>query len=593
MSFSASITDTQPAVVGSTPTPSSLTPVAIYRGVQFSWSLNTWVRPFYWEYQTQVESEGWLPATPTRTLYPQVTRMLTATELGATGAGANKQIQIRVRGTDGVTPGSWTTSSLTACLSLAIVTGDLVANTILLADLATEVTAKMFVSTDRDAADLKTASVILSKLATAVTDLMFPTSARVAADTTLVNGVAAATVSAGAADGVTAQAKIVASGAGANALEHVVGSQAKVDARLSAADLAKLVDALDVAGLATLDAGDHILITGTHQNIFANRVSIKAVGTGLELSLVDNLAAATIRGALTEANLQSADGVTKGASTNLAASINALSALIESSAIKELAASKVKENTLTTALFDTAGNYTAGAIGGVGIKSGATAITPANIINAIDTSGRAKTLLLTGATYTGTLDDIPQTGTDKAVTANEKLGAAYAYSGLNSSGELTGGTTNFTTGQVEENIDDFYPDHGGHNQSATAAVITGLSIIDVDPSTGVAQLVFEAPVLMRKGTAKFKIRVAAYTDNAANTLTAQVYSELDVVLGTPATSSADVVIGVSPTYAAQTLTVATTPSTTAGNTYMLRLLQTGATASDIKIKVLDIWQEKA
>jgi hypothetical protein len=595
--ITATVADTTPSQASASPPTPVVTATAMPRGAVFTWSSDTWIQPYEWEYQTQVAAEGW--SATIQTLFPVVIRTLTAAEL--TSAGATASVQIRVRSTDGVTPTAWVTGTVSA-LVVGAVAADIPTGTITLTMLAAATLATMFSSTDRDGADLKATSVALAKLASDATDRMFTATGRVATDTVSVNSVAAATVSGGAAQGALAYAKVpanVLSGA-ETILTDVTGATA-ITNRLSATEKTNLESALGVA-LASIDvtggAGniDRLLIAnGVNKNIVGNATSIK---TDLSLNLVQNYTAANqvIQGLLDAAAII-AFGTT--ADTWIAAGWQAFidnaarNDTIDKDTIETVKASHVQIDGAATGLFDTSWNLTFGAAAGVGIKSGADVRTPADIIYSMDVDGNSIHCDFATPKTGQTLDNIPDGSTYKLITSAKSTSLGYLVGNINSSGRITSGTTNFTVAQIEENVDDYYGDFSGHNQSASTTVITGLSVIDVDPSTGVAQLVFETPVLMRKGTASFKIRVAAYTDDPTNTLTAQVYSELDAVLGTPAASTADTIIGVSPTYAAQTLTVAVTTSTTAGNIYMLRLLQTGATASDIKIKVLKVWQVKA
>jgi len=414
-----SLTEGAPSqAAGSAPDPTGLTATAVPRGCVFIWDLNLAIRPFSWFYRTRVAAgawSGWI-----ETLYPIVIRMLTDAEAQAAG-GTTASVQIEVYSTDGITPSS-TVADDAQALVLNTDTTDLVALKVTLAKLAADATAKMFVSTDRDGADLKAGSVALTKLGTTATARMFTDGTRTAALVTTVGSTAAATVESNAAAG--AAAKVV-TDAGATNWDTAFANyldQTAVDARI---------------------------VFVRPDEDYKNSNTTKAQ---VRLTNVEDKSAVTILGELTETQVQAADGVTKGAGSNLAASINALTAAITSATLVEVVSSIIKEQVGGTALFDASGNLTFGALGGVGIKSGASIITPAELINAINAAtGNSQNLDL-GSIALGDLNSIPITGTAKWVIANEKLGAARAFIAIDSSNRIIGNQWNGVTALTQANL---------------------------------------------------------------------------------------------------------------------------------------------
>ena len=443
--ITVTVVDTLPTQASSTPPdPVGLTAIAQVRGVRFEWSPGVWIRPYHWQFAISMSGGAygaWIDA-----LFSGWTESLTDAEALA---DPSQNIAITVRSTDGRGNFSAEVPANANCLFLNVDPADIPPTSLLLGSLAEEITTKMFASTDRDAADLKNASILLAKLGANVTPLMFAAVGRIANDVVDVNGVAAATVSAGAAGGLLANTKLTADGVetGGDTIESTVGSAAKIDARLSAVEKTALETALGVA--VALLAGDTILITGANENLVANKVAIK---TGLALENTPNLSAANIIATLNEAAIQAGDGVTNGAATNLAAAINTLAGVITKATMLNVAAEIIEDFTTGTKLFDNNGNITFGGLVGVGIKSGVNTRTPANIIASMDASGNSLLCDITSLKAGQDFDDFPNGTTYKKCTANEQLGAQYAKIGLSAAGKQTIGTTNKTVAQIENQI---------------------------------------------------------------------------------------------------------------------------------------------
>jgi len=560
------------------------------RGAQFTWDPSVWIQPYVWLYKIKVTAGGsW--SAETATLYPFVLRTLTAAEVADVAIGPTAEIYISVRARAGTSPSyTYGTAGTTNAPAIIMSTGavDIVDGSVTFNKFDATAKSHMFTSTDLDGAELKAASVALTKLTSTATDLMFLTSARVSADTTLVDGTAAATVKTGAASGALANAKLTTDGVqtGGATIESTTGSQSKVDTRFSSIEKTNLEGALGV-NLATLHAtNDDILVTGTHTNIATHKAAVK---TAMDLEQVQNLTVtAGLTAHLTEALLQAASGVTFGASSNLAAKINGLAALIESSAIKELVATKLKDTAGGTALFDSAGKMTASII------SGATTITPANIIAAIKTDGTPQNLVFSQVKAGQTLDNIPNGTTYKLVPANSKLGADYAYIGLNSSGELKTGTVNFTYQQIEENVDDYYTDYCPRKLATSTVLVaetTDVDIIDV-AGDGSTQYLGRIDVLKRKGVTKVYLRYQYLSDGVA-VLSSEAVTESGVAFGVASVDS-DAVISTVGTYAFLTQ-VLDAPDTevSPGSWFQIRFYQNMLVGVDIKIKTVKVWSSKA
>lgn len=580
------VSDTLPTQASDTPPATSgLTAVALARGVLFHWSLSSWIRPYTWEYRTQVAAEGW--SSWTSTLFPIVLRTLTAAELASAGATAN--VQIQVRSTNGLGDYGATGATNTNCLVVGVGSSDITDLAVAVGDLAAAVTARMFSDSTKTGADLLAASVALSKLAADATLRMFNNDTRTAADVTAVNGVAAATVSAGAASGTLAQAKLVTDGvqSGGATIESTTGSQAKVDARLSATEKANLQTALGVA-LASLDVTapvDLIVIAqGTNKNIVALATSIK---TDLSLNNVDNKSSATIRGEITEANLQAAGGVTNGAATNLAAAINTLSGVITKATMLDVAAEKIEDNATGTALFDTNGNLTFGAIAGVGIKSGATVIEPADLILAVHTDGTSKNLDLTKLKAGQSLDSLADGATYSKTTANEKTGAGRAYSALNSSNELTTGTTNKTVAEIEA----YVHDHRSLRSEDVFDITAPAYAVYAPAAAGIGTEVdFHLFMMQRQsGDNYLKIRFAASSQDALGIVGAEMLTEAEVAFGTPVKDEEVMSDAGYPLYTNAELSLAYPSGVAVGDWVAVRMYIEETIAQTINVKKIRKW----
>ena len=437
------------------PAVAALAATPIPRGVIFTWNLDLWIQPNKWRFRVLVGTgtySGWAS-----TLFPIQIRTLTTEELDRDGADV--RITIQVKSFDGVSNYGAMSETYADCLVLTVGTSDVAAGSIALSHLSSAVTDRMFESSARSGADLADVSIGLDKLAGEVTDLMFDTAehavaiplsmlatavtnrmfvsdARKADDTDHVHGMEASDVENGALHGEEAHAKL-ASDVGTDTIASTVVVTETVDARVSSSEKTKLESLIGVA-LADIDttggAGnvDRVLvIEGANTNLTTKATVVK---TGL---------------ALLDAVLE----------TNVIAKINASSEAtkIASASIVELAGTKLKVTTPGgTAIFDSSGNLKIGVTDG-----GSTPVTrtAAQIVGIIDAGGHAANLnlLVASAPYVGiahgTLNDVPQTGTNKSVTANEKTGAARAYTGLNSSGQLITGTANSTVAELDNAVD--------------------------------------------------------------------------------------------------------------------------------------------
>jgi hypothetical protein len=256
-------------------------------------------------------------------------------------------------------------------------------------------------------------------------------------DTSNVAGTAAVTVKAGAVAGNLANAKLTTDGVqtGGLTIENTSGtsgSQKRVDDRLSVAE--KVLLAADK----TITGGLSLYHTGN-----------KPTKTDVGLPNVDNKSSVTIRSEIVDGDL-AATTVIKTAT--LLAAINAFTNDIVAEAIENVDAVQVKHTEVgaDVPLFDANGNLTFGgaAIAGIGVKSGADIRTPANIISVVGTDGYAKHLDLSSISF-GNLDNILEAGIDRTVTANEKLGAARGFAGLNAAGQITQGTVTSTVARID------------------------------------------------------------------------------------------------------------------------------------------------
>jgi len=217
-------------------------PVAtgIIRGVTFVWEAQPDpTRTIYFKYRTKVGAGAW--GSWIVTWESSVTRWISPAEI--TLYGANAVIYLEVKSYDVFGNYSDVGVANAACLYFAVIGPDLQLESIPESALGPGVVSRIFSTNDMFLDELTEhgAAYFASESGADVT------ASHTAGDTALVNGVAAAIVQAGAANGATAQAKL-AGEVGALIIETTVGSQAKVDARLSVAERANLVADKTVVG---------------------------------------------------------------------------------------------------------------------------------------------------------------------------------------------------------------------------------------------------------------------------------------------------------------------------------------------------------
>ena len=480
-----------PTQAGASPSqPTGLVATGTIRGVIFTWDLEKTVQPYEYRYRTQVEAQGW--SSWKRTVIPVVLRPLTTAEIDAiegvlaSPEDANIQIEVKSTTTDGLTE-SATTSGNADCISPQLWSEDIVALAVKLSDLASEVTDKMFSSTDRDGADLKAASIAVAKLTSGVTDLMFPAATRIANDTTLVNGVAAATVSSGAADGALAEATLTAKEANwDNAFTNYL-NQAAVDARV------------DVV----------------HPN--ANYLNSNTTNANVGLTNVEDKSSATIRSEIVDGDLVATTAILEGAWAAFIQAVGQNDSILTDAILTLVSAKLIDTKAGGNPLFDASGNLIFN--GALGIKSGATIRTPAAIIASMDASGNSQ--LIDPASWkvgTDTADILAGNidATAQFVTANEKSGAGYAFTGLDSSGYAKVGVANGAAYAVSENVEKFLNGArtlwvASNSNAAGGAAIPGLAIT----GTGAALVVHQLHTVWNEGdkVLRFKCRANSNNDN--------------------------------------------------------------------------------
>ena len=419
------------------PDVTGLSAVGVMRGVQFSWDFE-YIGPFWYSYRTKVSSGAWsawadAPASA-------ILRMLTDAEVTAYGVVAT--IYFEVRSTNGLVNG--TTAAINEmCLAIFIQSTDL--GEIGIGALATTVTDLMFTSSARSADDLTVG--VTNKLLTA-NEKTGAGYAYSFLDATGLKGTAnigatlASTVVSNAANGQTAYTKVAAE-VGANTIETTIGSQSKVDTRLSSAEKANLEGALGVTLTLLSSAGDDILSIGTHENLVANKVAIK---TSLDLINVENKSSATIRSETVDGDLTATTVVLK------AVVITAINASVEATKIAKAQIATAKASSLqpdaaTTALFDSSGRF----LGTIWDTGSGVGITAASLILANNPTGQSRQLDLTSIAA-GNLDNISDGATYVKTTTNQGTGATRAFAALNSSDELTTGTTNKTVAEIEAGL---------------------------------------------------------------------------------------------------------------------------------------------
>lgn len=502
----AYITENIITTAAALPVASNLRAEYMVQGLCFRWSDAVIIAPHIWEARTKVGGGAW--SAWAQTLTPTVNRILTPAEYVA---DQTPVIYIEVRSTDGL--GNYGVVSAYNAEVVEIAINSIADDAVGVDALTSAVTDRMFTTSEKDGAELKAgsvtgsiiaaATVAIANLATAVIDRIF------ASSTEKTNTVTYA------GHGETAYNKIVAE-VGANTTETTAGSQAKVDARLTASEKTKLETAMGV-DLADL-SGDTFLIIGTDDTVTGNAVGIK---TALALEHVENKSSATIRGEIVEGDLPATAVLT----TNVLAKINASAEAtkIANTALQDILATKVV-NAAAADVFDTNGNLL------MGVNDGTATVTAANVLDVVGSDGLAKNLDLTSI-GAGTLNNIPQTGTNKSVTANEKTGAGYAYLGLDSSGRQAVGITatagNFTSQQIALGITPYREFADQPELTLTGASYGSLSITGTGADIGIMLKKF----IKNQGQVKANFRLQAdnYGDGASK-VRILVYDEANAVL---------------------------------------------------------------
>ncbi|MEM4345840.1 MAG: hypothetical protein QXI02_02980 [Candidatus Caldarchaeum sp.] len=471
-----------PEVVSGLPEPTGLTAKPRVRGAEFYWSQTEDIKPNRWQYRTKVGDGPW--GDWQETLFPRVIRTMTPEEQEAYGPTAT--ITIQVRSTDGEGNYSQTFSASCQAQVVRVVGDDIEEQVVGLGHLDSPVLGRMFSTDERSGADLKDGSIEFVKMGPTAQARMFDNTERVAKDTEKVGGVLSSIVAAQAAAGQQAKDKID-NDVGEETIESTSGAQAKVDERLSATEKSRLVSDQSIVDGAPL-------MVRRSEDLQANR-------SYLNITNVENKSSAQIRAELTEEDLINADGVTQG---NLVESVNYHTGEISGTVIDKLKASKVYNDGLTVQLFDSDGNLVFG--GSLGIKDvGSNQVrTPSNIVSAISSAGRSVNLDLSSIAA-GNLDNIPQTGTYKAVTLGEKAGAARAWIALDENYRLVTGTENYTVSEIENSVNDYYIDFA-QGLVAGSYALSDIPWTQVEPD-GSDQLIGIFPLVVRKGSVRVKFRV--------------------------------------------------------------------------------------
>uniref|UniRef100_A0A6M3KQF5 Putative tail protein n=1 Tax=viral metagenome TaxID=1070528 RepID=A0A6M3KQF5_9ZZZZ len=421
------------------PTPGTITATGLRRGVHFLWP-GVSIAPCYWQVRFQVASAGW--STWTRIDSNFCIRELTAAEKTVNGTTAN--IQIQVRSTNGVDFSAGTTSANANCLaeSISITPGGDAVSNILAANLGTALEARLWDDSTKNGFEILAGSIAAGQLGTDAVETLKIKDLNVT--TGKINDLAVTTGKIN--DLAVTEGKIGALAVTTGKIANLAVTSDKIeDGAVSVVCLAAdtLLQIFEASGRAKLDdvlysgatslkikvdgldASDRLLIAiGTHKNVTLFGSSIK---TDLSLNNVENKSSATIRGELTPTNLTTATGVL---TTNVIASVNASAEAtkIAKAAIATVMSSHVQKDGNTDPIFDTFGRLL------TSIYSGGSEVTAGNIINS--TLGNLSINLDLTSIGAGTLDNIPETGSDKTVTANEKSGAGRAYVALDSSNRL-------------------------------------------------------------------------------------------------------------------------------------------------------------
>jgi len=437
------------------PVVTGVTATAGTSSVTFEWMLTTTILPYSWEIRTKVDGGAWdndWALFEGKTILNTFTRHLTLAER-ASSSTAN--IEIDVRSIDGSNNVTAEASADANCLgwysqngefsSGVIATGDIANGTILTGDIASGTILTGNIATGAiTSTNILNATILTGDIA----------SGAIEEGNMANNSVNSAQIVAGSVDLVHMSAESVDSAQyvdGSIDNVHLAGNIAVTkfasDAtnRMFGTNGVAALDAVLPVTVNSLNSGDDILMIGsTNGNIYANRAAIKHATTGLVLSNVENKTGATIMAdeldndaleATTQAVVDgSAETVDYTASKRIIGAINASTetANIATAQLDVITdAAKLVINGQQT--IDSSGRI----IADIRDDIGNITLTAQNLTSAINTAGQCINFLLPGATISGTLNDIPQTGTNKTVTADEKTGAGYAFTGLNVAGENT------------------------------------------------------------------------------------------------------------------------------------------------------------
>ncbi len=553
------VTDTTPAEAAvSPPVAVGLIATAIPRGIIFTWSLDVWIQPYVWQYRLQVETEGW--SSWIDILFPIVIRTLTAVELAAVSIGADGNIQIQVRSTDGLGNYSGTETANDDCLTLDVQEDDFTVTSIPVAALTTGITNRIFNDATKSLDEVTQGStkkyVTVAQTADiALADAHLDANGLKAGSQ--IGGTLASTVVSGAADGVTTKATVDAGATNWDSAHANYLSQAQVDVRV------------------------------TTVRPDANYLNSNTTKANVGLSNVDNKSSATIRGEIVDANLGGTSAILEGAWSAFIAAAGQ-NDTIPSSAVVEVRSTKVVDDTTQTSLFDSSGNLTFGALGGIGIKDGAgTPRTPAMIEAVVGTDSSAKNIDITSWKSGQTTANIPGGNVHASaqfVSANEKTGASRAYAGLSATGRQTVGTTNYTVAEIEDSVAD--------DRIQVSEINLGDGIIDFVEHTvtvaGVGNFI-NAGVLSaqkNKGDTSVTVRGYGFSQDGAGNIRADLYTEAGVIAA-PAVNDFVALVGAG-VYALFTLTLTIPVGDIVGTWYQIRMSMDGTTGQTHKFKNLKI-----
>lgn len=570
-------------------------------GVFFSWNVNVDIRPNLWQVRTKIGAGDWDVSNANWALGVGTTINNGFTRYLGNSDDDKSVIYAEVRSTDG-TSFSATTASSSTCLGICDNANvALPTNGVLSANIKDgEVGATKLAVNAVTETKILNGTVTVDKIgALAVTNAKVAVNAigttNIIDDAVTVDKIGAGAVDATALGALAVTEAKINTGAvteGKIGAAAVAYSKLKSDATekmfANTSDLAALEKVLfgtaSTKKLADLDIGatpDKILIlNGDNANVGTLATDIK---TALSLGNVDyNYSWANLLvNALTEANITTAANAWLNTVWDAFIAAAGQNDSIPASAILTVKSSHVVKDSTTTALFDSSGNYTAGALTGVGIKDTVSGdvITPAKLrvgINA--TTGYAQNLDLSSIVAgSGTLDNIPDGITNKLVPANSKLGADYAYSGLHTNGAqkvgIYSGGTNYTVAQIANQII-------GHrdiwtNFKDNVAGVTALDALTV-VGTGAYIAVKRHGFVAHSGDAKLTFTGTAHTTaSASGVIRLLIYDTAGALI----TSGADsVLIGL--VEANISCSVTPTPVLTNGTPYVL-VLQVKDTGSNV------------